>query len=188
MVRFSKGKPQAVWYSQHANGAAYVYSAVEKSGKRPIAYSANGTHSNWATAGTHDHTIPDVVLPEGFLVDITDAGPIWDPTLSAYYYSVSYPNNTNGDDSSPTFTALPNPLNNTEITPVNWLNYVGQWGDDQLPESDPRQRGFFFNVTYEYTAGPNGPRFKGLNRVAVCPHSGLEDPPCILRHVLLPGS
>lgn len=185
MIRFQNGTPTYVWYSQHEDGAAYSYSAVEKHGKRVIEYSGNGTHANYATAGTHDHTIPDITLPEGFLVDVTDAGPMWDPTLSAYYYDVSYPNNTNGLDTKPTFTALSNPYNHSSTTPVNWLYYLGQWGDDQLPNSDPRQRGFFFNVTYKYAAGPNGPRFKGLNRVAVCPHNEF---PCILRDFLEPGS
>jgi hypothetical protein len=30
MVRFSDGKPTAIWYSQHANGEAFTYEAVSK--------------------------------------------------------------------------------------------------------------------------------------------------------------
>lgn len=51
MIRFSNGHPQAIWYSQHASGQAFSYHAAEKKGKRPIAYSGNGTHANYATAG-----------------------------------------------------------------------------------------------------------------------------------------
>lgn len=51
MVRFANGAPQALWYSQHASGQAFTYQAVEKQGKRPLSYSGNGTHANYAIAG-----------------------------------------------------------------------------------------------------------------------------------------
>lgn len=54
MVRFKNGEPQAVWYSQHDFGEAFSYSAVLKSGKRPISFSARGSHANYATADAHD--------------------------------------------------------------------------------------------------------------------------------------
>lgn len=60
-------------------------------------FSANGSHANYAINGTHDHTIPDLNLPEGPIEDHTDQGPVWDPTPSAYYYSY--------DASSQTFSA-----------------------------------------------------------------------------------
>lgn len=36
MIRFTNGVPKAIWYSQHANGSAYTFSAAHKdvSGKR----------------------------------------------------------------------------------------------------------------------------------------------------------
>lgn len=137
------------------------------------------------TSRTHDHTIPDVPLPTGPLIDYTDKGALWDPTLSAFFYTVTYPNNTNGDDSSPTFAALPNPSDASAATPVNWLYFLGQWGDNQLPKDDPRQSGLF-DVAYKYTGGPNGPRFKQLNRVKVCAVSG--DDPCPVLPFLVDGS
>lgn len=52
MIRFSNGTPQALWYSQHAGGEAFTYEATEKQGKRPVAYSAKGTHAVYAIAGS----------------------------------------------------------------------------------------------------------------------------------------
>ena len=54
---------------------------------QPIVYSANGSHANYATSGTHAYGIPNVNLPSGLIEDHTDEGPFWDPTLSAYWYS-----------------------------------------------------------------------------------------------------
>lgn len=51
MIRFKDGKPQSLWYSQHAYGQAFTYTAVEKQGIRPIGYSAKGSHAVYAIAG-----------------------------------------------------------------------------------------------------------------------------------------
>lgn len=51
MIRFENGMPDALWYSQHAGGQAFTYDALEKKGKRPYAYSANGTHAVYSIAG-----------------------------------------------------------------------------------------------------------------------------------------
>ncbi|KJK67860.1 Plant protein of unknown function DUF946 [Aspergillus parasiticus SU-1] len=155
MIRFSEGVPQAIWYSQHASGQAFTYGATEKKGKRPIAYSGNGTHANYAISGKHDHTIPGFNLPDGLIVDRTDSGTLWDPILSAYVYSY--------DASEETFQAYDSGY------PVNWLNFNGQWGDDALP-GGPELFG-----QKKYVAGPNGPKFKKLVRDKVCPSS-----PCVV--------
>jgi len=34
MIRFSNGVPTYIWYSQHANGEAFKYSILRKSGLR----------------------------------------------------------------------------------------------------------------------------------------------------------
>lgn len=47
MVRFVNGVPDTVYYSEHSNGAAYKYSAVEKIGVRPVSYTGIGTHANY---------------------------------------------------------------------------------------------------------------------------------------------
>jgi hypothetical protein len=34
MIRFKNGTPKKVWLSQHANGEAYTFRALEKNGAR----------------------------------------------------------------------------------------------------------------------------------------------------------
>ncbi|KAL3466712.1 hypothetical protein BJX64DRAFT_215109 [Aspergillus heterothallicus] len=155
LIRFQDGTPQAIWYSQHSRGQAFTYDATEKQGNRPIAYSANGTHAVYSISGAHDHTIPGVNLPIGFLVDQTDQGTLWDPTLGAYAYSYA----------SDTQTFQPY----DPSYPVNWLDFNGRWGDDALP-GGPELFG-----QAKYVGGPTGPKFKSLDRELVCPSS-----PCIV--------
>lgn len=169
MVRFLNGAPQAVWFSQHANGQAFKYSAVEKtSDGRPVAYSAKGSHANYAMGGTHDHTIPNLNLPGGVLEDYTDRGVYWDPLLSSYIYKF--------DAGSGSFAAY-----NGE--PTGWLGFKGRWGDQEYPESDGRQVKLFGQA--KFVSGPTGPADKQLNRDKVCPDNGKT---CILRSILVPRS
>ncbi|KAK6353698.1 hypothetical protein TWF696_005659 [Orbilia brochopaga] len=154
MVRFKYGQPSAVWYSQHADGQAFTFEATRKIGQRPIGYSAKGSHANYATDGDHDHTIPYVNLPGTFfLTDNTNAGLLWDPLLSAYFYRYDAPSNS--------FSAY------DSNSPVNWLYYQGHWGDQQYPTSRPGQFVIFNQA--KYADGPAGPIFKELNRPKMCP-------------------
>ncbi|CEJ57150.1 hypothetical protein PMG11_05855 [Penicillium brasilianum] len=155
MIRFANGTPQAIWFSQHASGQAFTYNALEKKGKRPYSYSGNGTHANYAVKGQHDHTIPGLNLPTGFLLDYTDRGPLWDPTLNAYAYTY--------DPTTGIFTP------SSPDTPVAWLEFNGRWGDDQ-PPGEPTIFG-----EAKYVAGPDGPKFKTLDRKYVCPST-----PCVV--------
>ena len=71
--------------------------------------------------------------------------------LSAYFYTY--------DERSEQFGTY------DDSTPVNWLYFVGQWGDDQYPDSDPRQSCIAgIDGLCKYTAGPTGPYDKDLNR------------------------
>lgn len=79
--------------------------------------------------------------------------------LSAYYYSFIPSSATNG-------TFIPS----DSSTPISWLYFLGQWGDEQYPDSDPRQVNFLnLNLTWKYESGPTGPLDKGLNRTDTCP-------------------
>ncbi|KAJ5063897.1 hypothetical protein J3E72DRAFT_395760 [Bipolaris maydis] len=169
MVRFSNGQPTAIWFSQHANGQAFRYSAVERdaAGIRPIAYSSKGSHANYAMGGTHDHTIPNLNLPGGVLEDYTNRGTVWDPLLSAWYYK---------------FTPSTNKFEAYDgQAPTAWLNFRGRWGDQEYPESDKRQFKLFGQA--KFSGGPTGPADKQLNREKVCPENGKL---CILRSILVP--
>jgi hypothetical protein len=155
MIRFSGGVPQALWFSQHASGEAFTYGATEKIGNRPVVYSAKGTHAVYAIPGDHDHAIPHLNLPVGFVLDHTDRGFMWDPILSAVAYRY-YPDNQTFVPYDPAYS-------------VNWLYFDGQWGDNTLPNQTS-----IFGQT-KYSDGPNGPKFKDLNRTKICPSD-----PCVV--------
>ncbi|KAL4906834.1 hypothetical protein BDW74DRAFT_176439 [Aspergillus multicolor] len=160
MIRFQDGAPQAIWYSQHSGGQAFTYEATEKQGVRPIAYSGNGTHAVYSIPGAHDHTIPGLNLPAGFLVDQTDRGVLWDPAAGAYAYSY-VPATQTFEPYDPSY-------------PVNWLSFNGRWGDDAL-QGGPELFG-----QAKYVGGPDGPKFKKIQREQVCPSS-----PCIILPFLI---
>jgi hypothetical protein len=104
--------------------------------------------------------------------DFTSPGPLWDPTLSAYFYLYSPSGDNNG-------TFVPS----DSSTPVGWLFFEGRWGDEQYPDSDPRQVNFLnLNITWKYESGPTGPLDKGLNRTDVCPN--VSGTPCTTLSVL----
>ena len=96
----------------------------------------------------HDHTIPHVNLPFGFVVDHCDRGKLWDPTLSAYTYSY--------DRASQKLTPY------DASAPVNWLYFSGRWGDDAPPKGSPGQKVIFGQK--RYVGGPTGPMDKRLDR------------------------
>ncbi|KAF2115411.1 vacuolar sorting-associated protein-like protein [Lophiotrema nucula] len=153
VVRFHHGKPKAVFFSEHSFGEAYTFDAVEKIGKRPVGYSATGTHAMYATSGLHPY-----ILPGGILHDETDRGPLWDPLLNVYSYTYNYHN-----DSLKASNLTPN-------APLEWFYFNGHWGDKFYPLSDPRQ--YRFLGQYHYVNGPLGPRFKNLGRQQICQGNG----------------
>ncbi|WEW57953.1 Vacuolar protein sorting-associated protein 62 [Emydomyces testavorans] len=160
LVRFHNGKPKAIFLSEHAGGAAYTYEAVEKIGKRPVIYSATGTHAMYANPGVHAY-----ILPWGLLHDETDAGPLWDPSLNLHAYTYSLHNDT---------------LHASTLTPhspTGWFYFLGHWGDKIYPLSDSRQ--YTFAGQYHYVSGPLGPRFKDLGRRKLC--QGSEEAACVIR-------
>lgn len=92
--------------------------------------------------------------------DFTSPGPVWDPTLSAYFYAYTPSSATNG-------TFVPSDAS----SPTGWLYFEGRWGDEQYLDSDPRQVNFLnASVAWKYETGPTGPLDKNLNRTDVCPN------------------
>lgn len=169
-IRFQHGEPKAVYFSEHSSGEAYSYAAVEKIGKRvcvgigktpastanrrqPVGYSARGTHAMYATPAVHRY-----ILPFGLLHDITDRGPLWDPSLNMYSYRYNYTSRT----------ILSSVL--TPKAPTEWFYFTGHWGDKTYPLSDKRQ--YRFAGQYHYISGPMGPMYKNLGREHICGRRG----------------
>jgi hypothetical protein len=186
LIRFHHGVPKAVFFSAHSGGTAYSYNAVEKGrGKgregRPVLYSAFGSHAMYASPGTQPY-----VLPFGLLADITDKGPLWDPSLNylAYHFNTSITRNVDakffpsshdhGALSSESLHSLKvhrstdvfTPASCNPDAPTGWFWFKGHWGDKFYQLSDERQ--WRFVGQYHYVNGPLGPRYKNLGRSRVC--------------------
>ncbi|KAJ9613921.1 Vacuolar protein sorting-associated protein 62 [Cladophialophora chaetospira] len=166
VVRFQDGEPKAVFFSEHNFGSAYSYEAVEKLGKRPVIYSAYGTHAMYALPGLHPY-----ILPWGILHDTTDRGPLWDPALNAHAYTYDFANQTLRSS------------NYTPNSPIEWFEYSGHWGDKFYPLGDKRQ--YRFAGQYHYVNGPFGPKFKHLGRKKIC--QGPDSSPCVIKNWLGSG-
>jgi hypothetical protein len=123
-----------------------------------LTYSAFGTHAMYRTSG-----IQRYVLPFGLLQDITDRGPLWDPTLNMYSFTYDPRND------------VVHASNLTPDAPESWFHFRGKWGDKAYPMDDPRQ--YRFAGELHYGSGPTGPKFKNLGRASVC-----QNPDTCLRH------
>lgn len=155
LVRFQDGVPELVWMSAHGGGSAYDYTCMEHfdDTKRPVLFSARGTHANYATVGQHSHDIPYHMLS-----DFTDRGPLWDPAQNylAYVYGGTDDSLTYGNGS----------VAGREKEYGDWLLYHGRWGDKKLPPDDPRQK--FHPFEWRMIDGPFGPLEKNLMRRDPC--------------------
>lgn len=153
MVRFHRGVPKAVYLSEHEWGQAYTYDAVEKSGSRPVIYSASGSHAMYAVPGIHPYA-----LPWGILKDVTDEGPLWDPAQNVRSFVYDYRNDA---------------LRASQLdpdAPTEWFHFAGRWGDKYYPLGDKRQ--YRLVGEYHYVSGPEGPKFKKLGRQQICQARG----------------
>jgi len=106
------------------------------------------------------------------LNDYTDYGPLYDPTLSAYWYQwIPAPSEATGGNSG-----SEHQLDNVakrgifipydDDTPVKYLYFEGCWGDERYPNTDPRQRNVL-NKFFKYEDGPTGPADKNIGRKEV---------------------
>jgi hypothetical protein len=94
----------------------------------------------------------DEEIPENLVFDVTSQGRLWDPTLSAYYYTYSL----EPEEITPAI----------EGTPVNYLYFSGKWGDKEYTDDNPEQS--TFQSYHKWTSGPQGPLFKHWDRQTVC--------------------
>lgn len=166
LVRFHKGQPKALFFSAHSGGEAYSYEAVEKIGRRPVIYSAKGTHAMYATPGIHSYA-----LPWGLLHDQTDRGPLWDPVLNMHSYTYDFARDTLRPSAA------------SPVAPTQWFYFDGHWGDKFYPLGDDRQ--YRFAGQYHYVNGPLGPRYKRLGRHKVC--QGPDEAPCVIKNFVGEG-
>ncbi|RDW27830.1 hypothetical protein B0I72DRAFT_133210 [Yarrowia lipolytica] len=163
LVRFQDGVPQILWMSAHGGGNAYYYNAAEKMDNDPerrVLFSARGTHANYGSVGQHSHDLPFYMLS-----DFTDRGALWDPVQKYYGYTLTH--RERGRTGADRIWFDGRVLTSDGQSPhPSWLNYLGRWGDRQLPNSDPRQKWHPFN--WRYIDGPRGPMAKNLLRHTVC--------------------
>ncbi|KAM0251872.1 hypothetical protein ACHAQJ_007985 [Trichoderma viride] len=157
MVRFRDGKPTGIYYSQHAGGSAYNWNdnALSMKNGRPLVFSAYGSHANYASSGEHVH--------DAALIDYCDAGRIWDPALSAYFYHL--------DPTSFALTRLFTSKSNYSSTSnlTSFFYFTGIWGDAQYPDDDPRQKTVPHFGLKRFVSGPQGPIVKNLVRKGLLP-------------------
>ena len=179
LVRFHNGVPKYVRLSAHSGGDAYRFTSLEKLDtmggvERRVIFSAYGTHANYASSGQFSHDLPSELffMP---LSDFTDRGRIWDPLLNFYAYrfdGVSF---------------WPQGEREKELG-VEWLYWMGRWGDEQLPLTDPRQT-WFPIVQWKYVVGPKGPLFKQLDRLTICGNNKSKfRGGCFIRKLIKRGS
>ncbi|KAJ3018804.1 hypothetical protein HKX48_002621 [Thoreauomyces humboldtii] len=155
-IRFESGTPTQMYFSEHDAGTAVDFSIVEldANSQKPITYVAVGSHANYPTNGNngkHPYS-----LPLGVLADYTsDASSAIMVDASQNYRGYCY-------SAADGFQAT----HDTPDKDVSWLQWAGNWGDKQYPNSDPRQYGFAGQ--YHYVNGPTGPVQKNLLRVDIC--------------------
>lgn len=157
MIRFYSGEPRYIFLSQHQDGQAYEWNAMQKEGNKPIVYIAAGGHANYPVAGTFE-LVQGLV---GLLEDQTSAGTRWDLAQNYNGYWVDVPNfiPANGTLSSTRAEGPPG---------VGYLQQTGKWGNQALPANNPNQRVIFGQ--YQWSDGATGPYdpSKALLRTWLC--------------------
>ncbi|OBT46424.1 hypothetical protein VE00_03271 [Pseudogymnoascus sp. WSF 3629] len=187
VMKFRNGVPETMFISQHTGGRTYTFGAMEKYDKRPVIYSAKGSHALYATPG-----IQAYILPFAILHDTTSHGPLWDPALNVMSYHYTSPDDHS--DAGAKFVSEPS-ASVTEFTPstlipslqnpnapTSWFHYGGCWGDKGYPSNDPRQYQAPIIGERKFVDGPFGPRFKSIGRPDVCMQTG----PCEVSTTIAP--
>ena len=158
MIRFVDQVPVGIYFSHHSDGEMCAWddeSCLFKRDARPVVFSARGSHANYPSAGSHIH--------DEALIDIADKGRLWDPIKLAYFYTYHL--------ETEVFTAA-----EPGTAPVDWLYFNGKWGDQKYPDSDPRQLTVPYFGLKKFDNGPNGPKFKHLERKNLVPDEKPKTP------------
>ncbi|KAJ3162382.1 hypothetical protein HDU86_004862 [Geranomyces michiganensis] len=160
-VRFSSsGEPLAMYFSEHDTGTALQWSAVQKTGDRPIVYVARGSHANYPNNGNdgkHPYKLPFGILSDA-TSSVTTGGKLVDPAMNYRTYCYDGTKFSAGAD--------------TQLKDVGWLDYTGNWGDARYPKSDKRQYELFGQYLFaDYVGGPSGVVRKNLMRLDLCENS-----------------
>lgn len=159
MIQFHDGQPTGIYYSQHEEGSAYNWGdrALSTDNSRPLVSSAYGSHANYVSPGDHVH--------DAVLLDYCDAGQLWDPISSAYFYYFDLVT------SKLTRIFLPGAPEESNLS--SFLYFSGRWGDLQYPDNHPRQKTVPYFGLKRYVSGPTGPTTKQLVRKGLFPdHQG----------------
>lgn len=189
MIRFMDEQPAYMFLSQHEDGFAYTWDALQKDGNRPIAYSAIGGHANYPVAGTFD-LVSGLV---GLIDDQTAAGPRWDVVqnyngwvaLSLLLMSVPCHHqrskflpisDLNCDSPRYWWSGNDGFVNANGSRATTWdrvpnngyLKQQGKWGNQALQSDNPDQQIIFGQQAWSDGAtGPVDPS-KGLARTWLC--------------------
>lgn len=105
----------------------------------------------------HSEQIHDSVL-----IDYCDKGMLWNPVASAYFFHLDP-----GSFQLTRLSASKSDLATSNFTSLFYFD--GIWGDDEYPNSDPRQVTAPWIGVKRFVAGPQGPAFKGLVRKGLFP-------------------
>lgn len=106
---------------------------------------------------TSDHVHDQV------LIDYCDAGLIWDPVASAYFYRFN-PANSTLTRLFPAGSRV-----DTASSLTSYLYFTGIWGDAQYPDDNPIQKTVPRFGLKRFTSGPTGPLTKQLVRKGLFP-------------------
>jgi hypothetical protein len=121
------------------------------------------TPVSWHQADHHSHISRDHIH-DAVLLDYCDAGQLWDPILSAYFY------NFDPDTGELTHILLaPNNITEPSSNLTSFLHFSGIWGDFEYPYDHPSQKTVPYFGLRRYVSGPTGPTTKQLVRKGLAP-------------------
>jgi hypothetical protein len=96
-------------------------------------------------------------------LDYCDAGQLWDPISSAYFY------NFDPDTAELTRIFLPESTTEPSSNLTSFLYFAGIWGDFEYPSDHPYQKTVPYFGLRRYVSGPTGPTTKQLVRKGLVP-------------------